>query len=66
VLDESVPHLLIDGRIFDRRVGKDECLRIDDFLGIGRQICDQIAISVAVSLVEGAARAIFLRECHYA
>ena len=58
VLEEAVPHLGVDGGVFDRRVGEDQRRRIDELLGIGRRVGDQIAVAVAIGLVEIAARAV--------
>ena len=58
VLEEAVPHLGVERRVLDRRVGEDQRRRIDQLLRIGRRVGDQVAVAVAVGLVEIAARTI--------
>jgi len=62
VLDEAVPNLAVQGRILDRRIGKDQRRRIDQPLGIGRRVGDKIAVAVAVGRVEHPALATLLRQ----
>jgi hypothetical protein len=61
VLDEAVPHLGVQGRILDRRVGKDQRGRIDELLRISRRIGDEIAVAVAIVFLQIAARAVLSR-----
>src|SRR5262249_25668427 len=60
MLNEAVPNLCVDGGVFDWCVGKDKCRGIDQLFRIGRRIGDEIAVAIAVSLVEISART-FLR-----
>ena len=61
VLEEAIPDFAVERGVLDRRVGEDERRRIDDLFGVARRVGDQVAVAVAIGLVEIAARAI-LRE----
>jgi hypothetical protein len=58
VIDEVVPDRGIDRRVLDRRKGEDDGIRVVPLGGIERQVGDQIAVTVAVLLIERAARAV--------
>src|SRR5690625_4483409 len=59
MLDKGQPDIFIDGWILYRRIGKDECVRIDYILGC---VSHQVAVGIAIGLIQIAAvRAIILR-----
>src|ERR1700722_2036705 len=58
VVDEAVPYLGVDGRVLDRRIGEDQRRRVDPKFWIGRRIGDEIAVAIAIGLVEVAARTV--------
>jgi hypothetical protein len=60
---EIGPGLAVDGRIFDRCVSEDDGIGIDQVCRIGRRVGGQIAVTVAILLVEGAARAVLGGDC---
>src|SRR3546814_6146535 len=58
VLDEAVPDVLVYGRILDRGIGEDDSVGIDPLALVHRQVRGEVAVTVAVALVEEAARAV--------
>src|SRR5262249_57736134 len=65
VLYEAVPYLRVDRRIFDWRVGKNQGWRIDELFWIAWGIGHQVAVAIAIGLVEIAARTILRAgRCH--
>src|SRR5581483_4929224 len=58
VLDEPVPNLGVDRRVLDRGICKNQRRRIDELLGVARRVGHQVAVAVAIRLVEIAARTI--------
>ena len=55
MVDERLPDVLVNCRILDRRVGKDERGRVGEIGGIRGRIGNQIAVLVAIHHVEVAA-----------
>src|SRR4029077_3916434 len=58
VIDEAVPYLGVNRRVLDRRIGEDQGRWVDPKFWIGRRIGDEIAVAIAIGLVEIAARAV--------
>src|SRR3546814_3338513 len=52
VLDEAVPDVLVYGRILDRGIGEDDSVGIDPLALVNRQVRGEVAVTVAVALVE--------------
>ena len=52
VLEEVDEHVLVDGRILDRRVGEDQRRRVLPGLRVLGQVGDEVAVLVAVARVE--------------
>src|SRR3546814_18452492 len=50
--------LLVYGRILDRGIGEDDSVGIDPLALVHRQVRGEVAVTVAVALVEEAARAV--------
>src|SRR6202035_2470472 len=58
VVDEAIPYLGVNRRVLDRRIGEDQRRWVDPKFWIGRRIGDEIAVAVAIGLVEIAARTV--------
>jgi hypothetical protein len=52
MLDEALPHLRIDGRIFDRRICKDQHRGVDPLLGILGRIRNHVAVRIGEARIE--------------
>jgi hypothetical protein len=55
---EVGPGFLVDGRVLDRGVGEDQRVRIDQIGLVGGNVGDQVAVDIAVALIQSAALAI--------
>jgi hypothetical protein len=58
VFDKAVPYLGVNGRVLDRRISEDQSRWVDPKFWIGRRIGDEIAVAIAIGLVEVAARTV--------
>src|SRR3546814_11525548 len=58
VCSSDLPDVLVYGRILDRGIGEDDSVGIDPLALVHRQVRGEVAVTVAVALVEEAARAV--------
>jgi hypothetical protein len=52
MVHEALPHIGVDGWVFDGRIGEDQRVRVDQIGSIGRDVGDQVAICIRETRVE--------------